>query len=276
MATTDFIGKEVVFGPTAVSADSIAAFSKGINESEAHFTHNSAKGFRAHPFFCVTSIIPASGMRILDPKTGINFQKIVHAGIEINFRSAIYAGDEISSTATLQSVEVKESGRIIGFSFATRGKDGTLLADGTTTYFERGDSGGKGGNVIDDEETATVLMVKDINTLPNQSILYAEGSGDRFPIHTSDEFARSVGLPGMIMHGLCTLALSTRTVVQRAANGDWDKLKAVSCRFSKIALPGERLRIIAYRNRVDAVDFETYNMSGATVITNALAYFHSK
>ena len=105
--------------------------------------------------------------------------------------------------------------------------------------------------------------------------LYAEGSGDRFPIHTSDDFARSVGLPGMILHGLCTLALTTRAVVKRSAEGDWNRLKAVSCRFSKIAQPGERLRVIAYRNRSDAVDFETYNMSGNTVISDAYATFHS-
>jgi acyl dehydratase len=276
MATTDFVGKEVVFGPTAVTADSIAAFCKGINEEAEHFTVGSHADFRAHPFHCVTSIIPASGMSIMHPKADINFQKIVHAGIKINFRSAIRNGDQISSTAVLDQIENKASGRILSFSFTTQNAEGTLLADGTTTYFERGESAGKGALLDpEDEETSTVLMVKDIDTLPNQSQLYAEGSGDRFPIHTSDEFARSVGLPGMILHGLCTLALATRAVVNRSAKGDWSKLESVSCRFSKIAQPGERLRIIAYRNRSEAVDFETYNMSGHTVISEASATFHS-
>ena len=276
MATTDFVGKKVVFGPTAVTADSIAAFCKGINEDNDHFTVSSHADFRAHPFHCVTSIIPASGMSIMHPEAEINFQKIVHAGIQINFHSAICNGDQILSTAILEQIENKESGRLLSFSFATRSEDGTLLADGTTSYFERGDGSGKGAKLEpEDEETSTVLMVKDIDTLPNQSLLYAEGSGDRFPIHTSDDFARSVGLPGMILHGLCTLALTTRTVVKRSAEGDWNRLKAVSCRFSKIAQPGERLRVIAYRNRSEAVDFETYNMSGNTVISDAYATFHS-
>jgi len=274
MATTDFVGKEVVFGTTAVTADSIAAFCKGINEEQANFTQSTHESFGAHPFHCVTSIIPASGMSIMHPEAGINFQKIVHAGISINFHAGIHVGDQILSTAVLDTVEVKESGRILGFSFVTRKADDTLVADGTTTYFERGEQSGKKANLDhDDEETATVLMVKDITTLPNQSVLYAEGSGDRFPIHTSDEFARSVGLPGMILHGLCTLALSARAVVKRSANGDWSRLSTVACRFSKIALPGEQLRVIAYRNRADGVDFETYNLSGDTVITDAFAMF---
>jgi acyl dehydratase len=274
MATTDFVGREVVFGPNTVTAESIAGFCKGINETQEHFTQSTHEGFAAHPFHCVSSIIPASGMSIMHPEAEINFQRIVHAGVCINFHAAIRAGDQISSTAVLETIEEKESGRILGFSFTTRKGDGTLVADGTTTYFERSThSGGKAGQTHDDEETSTVLMVKDIDTLPNQSLLYAEGSGDRFPIHTSDEFARSVGLPGMILHGLCTLALSTRTVVKRSADSDWSKLSTVACRFSKIALPGERLRIIAYRNRADAVDFETYNLSGDTVITDAYAVF---
>ena len=277
MATQDFVGKEVVFGPTEVNADAIVSFCTGINEDDDSFNEADNADFRAHPFHCVTSIIPASGMSLMHPAAEVNFQKIVHAGIEINFHEAIHSGDQISSTAVLETIEEKPSGRLLGFGFSTRSADGTLLADGRTIYYERGESSGqgKGEAEIEDEETATVLMVKDFETLPNQSILYAEGSGDRFPIHTSDEFARSVGLPGMILHGLCTLTLSTRLVVVRSAKGDWGKLKSISCRFSKIAVPGERLRIIAYRNYGGSVDFETYNMSGSTVITDGCAAFHS-
>jgi len=277
MTTQDFIGREVVFGPNEVTSEAIRSFCTGINEEADLFTQPSDPGFRAHPFHCVTSIIPASGKSILNPESEINFQKIVHAGIELNFLEPIRSGDQIRSTAVLETVEQKAKGRLLGFTFNTRNADGTLLADGRTLYYERSDAppASSGELEVADEETATVLMVKEIDTLPNQSILYAEGSGDRFPIHTSDEFARSVGLPGMILHGLCTLALSARTVVQRSAKGDWSKLKSISCRFSKIATPGERLRIIGYRNFGGAVDFETYNMSGSSIITDGCATFHS-
>tara|TARA_Y100001968_G_C19414590_1_gene748292 strand:+ start:1409 stop:2236 length:828 start_codon:yes stop_codon:yes gene_type:complete len=275
MATEDFVGKEVRFGPTPVTADSVQAFCKGINEESPQFTDPSAEDFRAHPFHCVTSVIPASGMAIMHPDAAINFQKIVHAGIEINFRTAILNGDEITSTAVLNRIENKTNGRLLEFSFRTTNQERAVLAEGTTSYFERGESAGKGKPEFpDDEETATVLLVKEFDTLPNQSLLYAEGSGDRFPIHTSDDFARSVGLPGVILHGMCTLALSTRVVVDRSVKGDWGRLATVSCRFSQIAQPGERLRVIAYRNRADGVDFETYNMSGSSILSEAFARIH--
>ena len=277
MTTQDFIGKEVGFGPNEITSDAIRSFCTGINEEEEVFTDPSDPDFRAHPFHCVTSIIPASGMSIMHPNAGINFQQIVHAGMEIHFREPIRSGDQISSTAVLDTIEQKQNGRLLGFTFATHNADGATIADGKTLYYERAESraGSADDEGADDEETATVLMVKEIDTLPNQSILYAEGSGDRFPIHTSDEFARSVGLPGVILHGLCTLALSTRAVVRRVTKGNWSRLTSVSCRFTKIALPGERLRIIAYRSIDGGADFETYNLSGSTVISEGRATFRN-
>jgi acyl dehydratase len=41
---------------------------------------------------------------------------------------------------------------------------------------------------------------------------YAEASGDHNPIHQDDEVARSVGLPGVIAHGMYTMALAARYV----------------------------------------------------------------
>jgi acyl dehydratase len=44
-------------------------------------------------------------------------------------------------------------------------------------------------------------------------IRYAGASGDFNPIHWSDRVATSVGLPGVIAHGMYTLALASRAVV---------------------------------------------------------------
>ena len=43
-------------------------------------------------------------------------------------------------------------------------------------------------------------------------VAYAEASGDHNPIHQDDEVARSVGLPGVIAHGMYTMALAARAV----------------------------------------------------------------
>jgi acyl dehydratase len=43
-------------------------------------------------------------------------------------------------------------------------------------------------------------------------VRYAAASGDPNPIHQDEEVARSVGLPGVIAHGMYTMALAARAV----------------------------------------------------------------
>ncbi|MFC4783034.1 MaoC/PaaZ C-terminal domain-containing protein [Nocardioides sp. MAHUQ-72] len=43
-------------------------------------------------------------------------------------------------------------------------------------------------------------------------VAYAEASGDHNPIHQDESVARSVGLPGVIAHGMYTMALAARAV----------------------------------------------------------------
>jgi acyl dehydratase len=49
-------------------------------------------------------------------------------------------------------------------------------------------------------------------------VKYAGASGDFNPIHWSDRFAASVGLPGVIAHGLLTMALVGRALTEWAGN----------------------------------------------------------
>ena len=43
----------------------------------------------------------------------------------------------------------------------------------------------------------------------DQTYRYAEASGDPMQIHLDEEFAKAVGLPGIIIHGLCTMAFTS-------------------------------------------------------------------
>ena len=77
------------------------------------------------------------------------------------------------------------------------------------------------------------------NVIPSQTYVmnrqtlidYANASGDQNPIHQNEEFAKSVGLPDVIAHGMLTMALASRFVAQWA--GDVSKVKEFSARFTK-------------------------------------------
>ncbi len=72
---------------------------------------------------------------------------------------------------------------------------------------------------------------------------YAGASGDFNPIHLDDEFARSVGLPGRILHGLWTMAQVAR------AQGDGLKLQSLSVQFRGMGVPEQE---IVVRSRGEA------------------------
>jgi len=72
---------------------------------------------------------------------------------------------------------------------------------------------------------------------------YAEASGDHNPIHTDEEFARKVGLPGCILHGLWTMAQVARAHTE--AVGDPLALRRLSVQFRGMGFPEREITVTA-------------------------------
>jgi acyl dehydratase len=70
-------------------------------------------------------------------------------------------------------------------------------------------------------------------------VRYAGASGDFNPIHWSDEWATSVGLPGVIAHGMYSMAVAARAISSFA--GDPGAIKRLRVRFSAMIRPEQTL-----------------------------------
>jgi acyl dehydratase len=70
---------------------------------------------------------------------------------------------------------------------------------------------------------------------------YAEASGDRNPIHLDESFARSAGLPGVIAHGMLTMAFANQMVTDWL--GDRSLLKRLKGRFAGMVQPGDDVTV---------------------------------
>jgi acyl dehydratase len=81
------------------------------------------------------------------------------------------------------------------------------------------------------------------------TVRYAGASGDFNPIHIDEEFARQVGLPGRILHGLWTMAQVARAHTDAA--GGPHTLKRLSVGFRGMGVPEEEVVVTA---KVRAVD----------------------
>jgi acyl dehydratase len=83
----------------------------------------------------------------------------------------------------------------------------------------------------------------DLTVLPDRltPVRYAGASGDFNPIHVDDEFARRVGLPGRILHGLWTMAQVARALTD--AGGGPHSLQRLSIQFRGMALPDREITV---------------------------------
>jgi acyl dehydratase len=84
-------------------------------------------------------------------------------------------------------------------------------------------------------------QLPDLKVTPDRylTVRYAGASGDFNPIHIDEEFARSVGLPGRILHGLWTMAQVARA--QTEAAGGPERLKRLSVQFRGMGVPEQEV-----------------------------------
>jgi acyl dehydratase len=102
---------------------------------------------------------------------------------------------------------------------------------------------------------------------------YAGASGDFNPIHIDDEFAKAVGLPRNILHGLYSMGLVARASAA-LAGGDPRALKRLSVQMRGMGVPEQEIVVSGTVKAVegDRVVVETVARQGETeIIKNAEA-----
>jgi acyl dehydratase len=102
-----------------------------------------------------------------------------------------------------------------------------------------------------------------------QIAAYAKASGDMNPIHLDDDFARTVGLPGVIAHGMLQMGLMA-TVAAEAAGGP-DRLRRLYCRFAGMVVPGDTVTFSAEVAGRGTLDLRAVNQRGEAVLTKSIA-----
>jgi acyl dehydratase len=86
-------------------------------------------------------------------------------------------------------------------------------------------------------------QIPEVRVTPDKylTVRYAGASGDFNPIHVDEEFAKAVGLPGRILHGLWTMAQVARA--QTEAAGGPEHLKRLSVQFRGMGRPEQEVLV---------------------------------
>jgi acyl dehydratase len=248
------IGREYTLDPVIADADSMVAYALATNDPNPRYIDvDRVGGIVAPPLYPVRIVHPLIFKCVTDPLLDLDLLRVVHGEEDLTWHGPLRAGDLVHRRGVLEFISQKGSGVVAGWRMYLE-VDGELRVEVLNTVFARkaempgmepGDTYGSAPRRRAAAEGEATVLGAPMPVDPDQADRYAVASLDDNPIHVNDEVARKVGLPGVILHGLCTMAFTSRAVVDGLLDGDNSRLKRLSVRFSKPVLPGQTLTVHA-------------------------------
>ena len=272
----ELVGKE--YPPTTAEAtlDAMQNYARAYNDDNpAFFESPRAGGIVAPPMFAVVAMWPAILGVVGDPDLKVDVVRLLHGEQDMEFARPIRPGDKITAIARVASIETKASGETLVIEINATNQAGVQVNRTLFNAFIRG--GGRGGSdprVAEPQRGEPMVSVAQ-QVDRDQTYRYKDASGDFNPIHVDENFAKMAGLPGIIVHGLCTMAFSSKVIIDKLCGGDPLKLKRLRVRFTRPVLPGQVITTKVWpdgegdRRKIFA--FETLNPEGRAVIRGGLA-----
>ena len=260
-----------------IDSDRAKAYAAATNDDNPAYE----SGKYAPPVFGVVPTWEALALVVANFVTPEMFMMLVHGEQDMHFHQPLVPGRTLVSTGEAYSIRVGGSGT----RFTTRiesvdSEDGSLVMEIYNTVFIRGLTDGESGgpdkpdHAFPESARAAQAGEYSVHVDEDQTFRYRDASGDTNPIHVDNDFATSVGLPGIILHGLCTMAMTSQAVVRTVADGDPARLKRLAVRFSKNVLPGNDVTTTIYdvgpTDGRRAYAFEAHS-GGQLVIANGRA-----
>jgi acyl dehydratase len=242
--SADIVGSEVGPDPQRIDKRWLMAYNAALGEVSAE----------PHALFAVCYEWPATtALRVATGLQELN-ARLVHAQHDLVIHRPVVAGETLAVTARVVSATQRSPGTFVVFRLSSEVSTSHygMLYRGVTL------EGGDRGRVEDPPKHESKLdRVGEIAVAATAGHVYTECARIWNPIHTDPEYARAAGLPGIILHGTATLALSVSRLARSA--------KRVRCRFSGMVLMPSTLHLFAAQDGT-AIAFETRDASGKAVI----------
>lgn len=244
------IGVEVKGEPFTVTAEIAQAYAAATDDT------NRADATIAPPMSAViyalqNALLPAALPAIGDP---VRLMKLLHGEQEVRWIRPVKVGETLENVGVVKAITDKGSGELLEVQTRAQDATGALVVEMTWGLFIRGSRKDQKPEPKPEEKPAAAPKADRgapafevaWTVAADQSLRYAEASGDRNPIHTDDDMAKMAGLNGKILHGLATMAFASIAVIARAAAGDPSRLKRLKVRFTKPVYPGDTLTASAW------------------------------
>ncbi|GAC68240.1 MaoC/PaaZ C-terminal domain-containing protein [Gordonia soli] len=223
-----------------VTAERIADYAAATNDPiGAH-----RRGEVAPPVFAVVPVFGSMAPAALSVAPVELLPRLVHGEQDFVFHRPLRAGDRITVRAKPIGYTGRANGSTVVIYGESRDADGELVNEQwITAFFRNVDAGADVGERAPDHRADESVSAEDpVHSVTqhvdaDQTFRYSPAAGDPMPIHLDDEIARMSGLPGIINHGLCTMAFTSWAALTELADGDTGRLRRLAVRFAKPVLP---------------------------------------
>lgn len=229
------------------------------------------KGLKVLPTFCLAATFDFFWQ--VGQISGADARGILHAGQEFVFKAPVPPSGSLTTGGKIVRYDDlgAEKGAFIVAEGRTVDAGGRLIAQSRTTVFSRYD-GGFGGDrtaspKIDFPDAPPDASLED-HPADSQPLLYRL-TGDEFALHVDPEFSRRSGFKGPLMHGAGTLGFACRSLIQNLVPDRPEKVRYLSCRFTRPLYPGTPIRTLIWRTGPGKVIWKTENRRTSEVVIDS-------
>lgn len=267
------IGKRYDGGHFLVKPDHIQLYAAATNDNSPAYQGESGIA----PHMLHTRMFKECMFQIAaDPELDLDMLRLVHGEHDATFHLPVKAWDLMQVRGELVQVDEKSSGLLVTskvYGFV----DGELAVEAKTAFFIRAkkkkpapDAAAKKAapKPAPAEPPAPDYEIQ-FKVDEDQSYRYAKASLDDNPIHVDPDTAKAAGLPSVILHGLCTMAMSGKSVLDQLADGDPRRLKRLGVRFASPVFNSSELTTQGWETE-NGSNFIVRDERGKVVIANGV------
>lgn len=229
----------------------------------------------------MASVLGMTGGWMRDPRTGVDYVKLVHGEQDVRLFAPLPSKGEVRSVARVASITDKGAGKgavAVVERDLYDAADGTHYAKVRQLSFLRGDGGFSAQSGVSDPAPEPLPPMDerpaDIEvTLPSleQAALIYRLSGDYNPLHADPAVAAAAGFPRPILHGLCTFGMACHAALRTLCDYDATRLKRLAARFTSPVYPGESVRFEIWRDASGPARLRAQvDARGVTVLNNGV------
>ena len=237
------IGKTYIAEPVEVSRAAAMFYALAVGDANTRYFDDRVEGGVMAPPMSAALWARNAIMSVLsDTKTDIRYDQLLHFSQTFHWMEPVRPGDLIATRAEIQDIREYENGGLITLKTESFNQREQLTAGGEWIFMDRSagrPDAGKPPRLPAPE--GPVTSEARVYVPSAQTFFYAEASGDRNPLHLDDAHARERGLPGIILHGLCTMALCHRALTAALCHGEPTHIRTLSVRFARPVFPGSHL-----------------------------------